>query len=91
MARTKRKPGKRKPRSLRPVPQESPDPVKVSVRLDPRLVQWAKLHAAQTQSTVHEVIEVALVNHLKSHAPVKEELDARLLAFARRNEGPRRR
>jgi|GEM_PF-3036117 hypothetical protein len=91
MARTKRKAGKRKTRSLRTAPQESPDPVKLSVRLDPRLVQWAKLHAAQTASTVHEVIEVALVNHLKSHAPVQEELDARLLAFARRTEGPRRR
>ena len=91
MARTKRKAVKRKTRSLRTAPQESPDPVKVSLRLDPRLVQWAKLHAVQTTSTVHEVIEVALVNHLKSHVPIEEGLDARLMAFARQTEGPRRR
>jgi hypothetical protein len=86
MARTKRK----TPR-LKPAPQESPDPVKISVRLDPRLIQWAKLHAVQTASTVHEIIEVALVNHLKSHAVAEEELDSRLMEFASRHEGRRRR
>ena len=91
MARTKRKAGKRKAPKLRTPPQESPDPVKISVRLDPRLIQWAKLHAVQTGFTVHEVIEVALVNHLKSHAPAHEELDARLMEFAGRHEGRRRR
>lgn len=91
MGRTKRKAAKRKTRKLRAAPQESPDPVKISVRLDPRLIQWAKLHAVQTASTVHEVIEVALVNHLKSHAPTDEELDSRLMEFANRHEGGRRR
>jgi hypothetical protein len=65
--------------------------VKLSVRLDPRLLQWARLHAVQTSSTVHEVIEVALVNHLKSHALTHEELDSRLMAAATRHEGRRRR
>jgi hypothetical protein len=71
--------------------QESPDPVRISVRLDPRLIHWAKLHAAQTTSTVHEVVEVALVNHLKSHAVAAEELDARLMHFADRHTARRRR
>ena len=91
MARTKRTSRKPKSPRRRTAPQESPDPVKVSVRLDPRLVQWAKLHAVQTASTVHEVIEVALVNHLKSHAPIHEELDARLMAFAQQHESRGRR
>jgi len=91
MARTKRKAAKPKTRTLRSAPHESPDPVKISVRLDPRLIQWAKFHAVQTASTVHEVIEVALVNHLKSHAPAHEELDNRLMEFANRHEGGRRR
>jgi hypothetical protein len=65
--------------------------VKLSVRLDPRLLQWARLHAVQTSSTVHEVIEVALVNHLKSHALTHEELDSRLMEAATRHEGRRRR
>lgn len=85
MARKKRRSPK-----LKAAPQESPDPVKITVSLDPRLIQWAKLQAAQTGSTVHELVEVALVNHLKSHAPA-EDLDARLLEFARRQEGRRRR
>ena len=42
MARTKRQAAKPKRRKLRTAPQESPDPVRVSVRLDPRLIQWAK-------------------------------------------------
>jgi len=91
VARRKRKTGKRRIPKLRTAPQESPDPVKLSIRLDPRLIQWAKLHAVQTASTVHEVIEVALVNHLKSHEPAPEELDARLMEFASRHEGRRRR
>ena len=91
MARTKRKAAKLKRRKLRTAPQESPDPVRVSVRLDPRLIQWAKLHAVQTASSVHEVIEVALVNHLKSHALTHEELDSRLMEAASRHEGRRRR
>jgi hypothetical protein len=91
MARTKRKAAKPKTRSRRTGPQESPDPVKLSVRLDPRLLQWARLHAVQTSSTVHEVIEVALVNHLKSHALTHEELDSRLMEAATRHEGRRRR
>jgi hypothetical protein len=51
MARTKRKTGKPRTPKLKTAPQESPDPVKISVRLDPRLIQWAKLHAVQTAST----------------------------------------
>ena len=91
MPRTKRK--ARKPRAprLKAAPQESPDPVRISVSLDPRLIHWAKLHAAQTASTVQEVVEVALVNHLKSHAVAAEELDTRLMQFARRHEARRRR
>ncbi|HEY7206435.1 MAG TPA: hypothetical protein VIA61_19175 [Methylomirabilota bacterium] len=89
MARTSRRAAKPKARKRRSAPQESRDPTKISVRLDPRLIQWAKLHAVQTSSTVHEVIEVALVNHLKSHAPIQEELDARLMKFATRHEGRR--
>ncbi|HEY7037574.1 MAG TPA: hypothetical protein VID28_01925 [Methylomirabilota bacterium] len=65
--------------------------MRISVRLDPRLVHWAQLHAAQTGSTVHEVVEVALVNHLKSHAVAEEELDARLMQAASRHEARRRR
>jgi hypothetical protein len=91
MARTKRTASKPKAARLKVPPQESPDPVKISVSLDPRLIRWAKLHAVQTASTVHEVIEVALVNHLKSHAVAQEELDARLMDFASRHEGRRRR
>ena len=69
-----------KTKSKRP-PQESPDPVKITLRLDPRLVQWAKILAVQTGSTVQELVEVALVNYLKSHGP-DQELDARLMEFA---------
>ena len=43
------------------------------------------------QELGNEVIEVALVNHLKSHAPVHEELDARLMAFAQQHESRGRR
>ncbi|HEY7253201.1 MAG TPA: hypothetical protein VIG37_22070 [Methylomirabilota bacterium] len=91
MAGTKRKVRRPIPTRPKAVPQESPDPVRISVRLDPRLVHWAKLHAVQTASTVHEVVEVALVNHLKSHAVAEEELDARLMQFADRHPARRRR